>query len=119
MTRNEPPDWGPYWEDWDDWESQNKQEPQTGKPTLPADADRPNVKANENGAPVSTCCGAELNVTGIDRNLMRYSVLRLSEQGHLVVDPDGKFLEGQDWESVEAWCGQCGRILDVEVDADD
>lgn len=72
------------------------------------------------GELVSSCCGADLNVTGVERNLMRWRPVRLSEQGVLVVSrDDAKHLECFDDQDIEVWCGTCQQVLTVKVDFDD
>jgi hypothetical protein len=75
----------------------------------------PDLKAGPDGVAVSVCCGAALNVTAIDRNLMRYPAGQLTQQGHLQVDPAGEFLEGVDWQDVEVRCRNCDRPLEAVV----
>ena len=88
-------------------------------PEWEPDEPTPTVVLGENGEPVSACCGWSLNVTAIERNLMRYRPVGLDEKGALLVDPQGEFLEYVDDQNIEVWCGDCQTRLTIELKFDD
>jgi hypothetical protein len=66
------------------------------------------------GGPCSSCCAAPLNITGVDRTLMKYQAVGLGGSGSLRISSTGaKFLEFLDVADLEIWCGKCEAELSV------